>query len=260
MNLKECKTPREAAEKIVDYYFAERQGKAAHLLEAITTAIQLFSNHELERGRAKLADKDAQILILKEEIQRIDKDRDALLKEVSQYQAAESRLLASVDLWRSMAVRHDHGCHVGLFMQKFQQHIGDTPGWPPQEVMDLRVKLMAEEFAEMLEAGGYAGNFWIGRSTPESREHASYITHWHHHPVDVGRTVDFPAFIDALLDIEYVTLGTHVSCGVDPQPIWEAVHAANMQKMPVGAKGAVKPEGWTPPDVAGELRKQGWQG
>ena len=248
MNFDDCKTPREAAEKIANAEWFPLGSSRQQMIDDITTAIQLFSNHELERGRAKLADKDAQILILKEEIQRIDKDRDALLKEVSQYQAAESRLLASVDLWRSMAVRHDHGCHVGLFMQKFQQHIGDTPGWPPQEVMDLRVKLMAEEFAEMLEAAGYpyvvrvvrkGSGLWAGDG-PALFDKEAFDSH----------TDDFPAFIDALIDLEYVILGTHVSCGVDPQPIWEAVHASNMAKQPAADKFSkiTKPEGWIEPD------------
>lgn len=228
--------PRKAAERIVKL-FHERFATGLYWVDmrnAITTAIQAASNAQLERGRKEIAE-------LREDLSRVS---DNWLKSLHERSAL------------------DHGNHVREFMQKFSQHIGDTPGWPPREVLDLRVKLMAEEFAEMLEAGGYAGNFWIGRSTPESREHASYVTHWHHHPVDVERTVDFPAFIDALLDLEYVILGTHVACGVDPQPIWERVHASNMAKQPAADKFSkiTKPDGWQAPDIAGALREQGWQG
>lgn len=57
-----------------------------------------------------------------------------------------------------------------------------------------------------------------------------------------------------LVDLIYVTVGTFVELGIDPQPVWAAIHAANMQKEPnpniEGGKGkAVKPEGWQKPRI-----------
>jgi predicted HAD superfamily Cof-like phosphohydrolase len=74
---------------------------------------------------------------------------------------------------------------------------------------------------------------------------------------------DLAKAVDGLVDTIYVCLGAAVAWGVDLEPIFNAVHRANMAK----AGGAtrddgkiLKPEGWQPPDIAGELRKQGWNG
>lgn len=74
---------------------------------------------------------------------------------------------------------------------------------------------------------------------------------------------DFPEVVDGAIDLIYVLLGLLIACGVDPRPIWDAVHASNMAKEggETRADGKVlKPPGWTAPDVAGLLRKQGWEG
>ena len=232
--------PRKAAERIVEQvFFAEPpRATATRLVDAITTAIQAASNAQLERGRKRIAE-------LREELKHVTKHWRGALDE---------------------RIALDHWNHVYDFMQKFSQHIGDTPDWPPQEVLDLRVKLTAEEFAEMLEAGGYEGNFWIARSSslPDFGGVPTVeIANWCHEPDEPSEEArNFPAFIDAFLDLEYVILGTHVSCGVDPQPIWERVHASNMAKQPAADKHSkiTKPEGWRAPDIAGALRGQGWQG
>jgi len=54
--------------------------------------------------------------------------------------------------------------------------------------------------------------------------------------------------VQELVDLAYVVTGTFLELGIDPEPAWQAVHAANMQKeaAPGGGK-AVKPEGWQPP-------------
>lgn len=70
---------------------------------------------------------------------------------------------------------------------------------------------------------------------------------------------DVPATADALADLIYVTIGLAVTAGIDLRPVWAAVHAANMRKVlsPSRPDGKVlKPEGWTPPDVAGILALQ----
>lgn len=222
--------PRKAAERIMEEVFFAEPPRATitRLIDAITTAIQAASNAQLERGRKARA------------------MADYLLKE-----------------YRQRADRFDHRSYVGEFMSQFRQHIGEVTGWPPQEVLDLRVKLIAEEFAEMLEAGGYEGTFWISRGIqrPDAEPKMITVADWNHEPDEYG-IQDFPAFIDALLDLEYVILGTHVACGVDPQPIWERVHASNMAKQPAADKHSkiTKPAGWVEPDIAGALKDQGWGG
>ena len=73
--------------------------------------------------------------------------------------------------------------------------------------------------------------------------------------------VRLPEFIDATHDLDYVVEGTRLECGVDGAPIAAEVHRANMAKAhgPMREDGKrLKPEGWTPPDIEGELVKQGW--
>lgn len=74
--------------------------------------------------------------------------------------------------------------------------------------------------------------------------------------------IDLPALVDATADLDYVVEGLRVRLGVDGDPIWEAVHAANMAKStgPLREDGKrMKPEGWKAPDVEGLLREQGWE-
>lgn len=66
------------------------------------------------------------------------------------------------------------------------------------------------------------------------------------------------AMIDALCDLLYVTLGAAVQMGVELEPFFDEVHAANMKK--VGGKiredgKQLKPESWRPPDLAGVYRR-----
>ena len=65
---------------------------------------------------------------------------------------------------------------------------------------------------------------------------------------------------DALVDLVYVSLGRLVEMGITPGPAFDAVHEANMNKMPGrNAKrpkdgyDAVKPLGWEPPDLEAAL-------
>ncbi len=71
---------------------------------------------------------------------------------------------------------------------------------------------------------------------------------------------------DAYIDIIYFAIGGMVEIGVDPGPLWDIVHGANMAKVqPDGsvkrrADGKiVKPEGWEAPDdkLRAEIERQG---
>lgn len=72
---------------------------------------------------------------------------------------------------------------------------------------------------------------------------------------------DLVEIADALADIIYIACGTAVSYGIPLDKVFEEVHRSNMAKLVDGkplkrADGKViKPEGWTPPDVAGVLKK-----
>lgn len=76
-------------------------------------------------------------------------------------------------------------------------------------------------------------------------------------------TGDLVKAADGLVDQLYVILGAANRWGIDLEPLFNAVHKANMAKEggAVRRDGKIlKPEGWQAPDIAGELRKQGWGG
>jgi predicted HAD superfamily Cof-like phosphohydrolase len=126
---------------------------------------------------------------------------------------------------------------------------GTTPSVPSDERVWLRLSLISEEFFELLEAAG------ISLSTTQGMQSLLRMA------IPYGLKVDLPAFVDAMADLDYVVEGTRLEFGVDGAPIAAAVHAANMAKAggPVREDGKrLKPPGWTPPDIEGELRKQGW--
>lgn len=121
-------------------------------------------------------------------------------------------------------------------------------------VLRHRLRLITEEYFEVLEAS-FAGNAeWVrelkGR-TMMNLDEVSFVS------------PDLPEIVDGLADLDFVVEGTRQELGVDGEPIAFEVYKANMAKQsgPVDEKGKKrKPEGWQPPDVAGELRKQGWRG
>lgn len=80
--------------------------------------------------------------------------------------------------------------------------------------------------------------------------------------LEAADTDDFVEMVDALADILVVTYGAAVEMGVDLEPVFAEVHRSNMSKD--GGKDAggkiLKGPGFSPPDIRGELRRQGWAG
>lgn len=114
-----------------------------------------------------------------------------------------------------------------------------APAWPADERVDLRVELITEEVnRELLPA--------IARR-------------------------DLVETADAIVDSIYVLVGAALEFGIPASAVWDAVQSANMAKaslQPDGTRKVIrrpdgkimKPEGWTPPDIADVLRRHGWQG
>jgi predicted HAD superfamily Cof-like phosphohydrolase len=148
-------------------------------------------------------------------------------------------------------IRHQ----VSEFHRAFGQDIADKPAVPDDKTVVLRVNLIAEEFCEMLEAvyGEDDGIHAVREAVK--------------HQVAYGNIrVDMAEFADALADLDYVIEGARLQFGIDGAPIAAEVHRSNMAKLGPDGKPIIredgkrlKPPGWTPPDIAGELRKQGWQ-
>jgi predicted HAD superfamily Cof-like phosphohydrolase len=139
----------------------------------------------------------------------------------------------------------------------------DTPGIPSDATVRFRLRLIAEEFVELLDS--VFGNQGIyGGGEAECMELESIQDSILAIIKDGRIKVDFPEFIDALGDLDVVIEGARVACGVDGRPIARAIHAANMAKKDGPKRESdgkrLKPPGWTPADIVGELRKQGWLG
>lgn len=131
----------------------------------------------------------------------------------------------------------------------------DRPGIPTDATMRFRMRLIAEEFVEMLRAV-------FGRNAIATIDRIAL--HIEQLIEQCRRDMNFPEFIDALGDLKVVIEGAFVACGVDSRPIQLAIHHANMAKKDGPKRESdgkrLKPPGWKPADIEGELRKQGWSG
>lgn len=115
------------------------------------------------------------------------------------------------------------------FQNAFGQLVSITPEFPDKETRELRMRLLSEEFQEYM--------------TAEKED-------------------DFVEVADALADLIYIACGTAASYGIPLNAIFEEVHRSNMAKLVDGKPlkredgKVIKPEGWTPPDIEGVIKKQ----
>lgn len=115
------------------------------------------------------------------------------------------------------------------FHKAFGQLVSEDPVFPIENIRDLRVKLLREEFEEYIEA---------------------------------EKNNDFVEVADALADLIYIACGTAASYGIPLDKVFEEVHRSNMAKLVDGKPlkredgKVIKPEGWTPPDIEGVIKKQ----
>lgn len=124
-----------------------------------------------------------------------------------------------------------------------------APTVPDAATVRLRARLIAEEFCETM-AALYPRSNWDAIC-------ALLMSQFDGEP-----SPDMIGLADGLADLDYVVEGTRQAFGIDGAPIAAEVHRSNMAKLggPKDANGKIrKPDGWLPPDVAGELRAQGWR-
>lgn len=146
---------------------------------------------------------------------------------------------------------HQAMAQLRAFHEAMNQTIGD-PTQPDVTVdLGLRVRLIIEEFQELLEA-----------IEPKLKPQlVAEVEHWldaYELLIAKGEASD-PNVVevaDSLADILYVTAGAGVAWGLILAHVFDEVHRSNMAKKggevrPDGKR--LKPPGWTPPDVAGVL-------
>lgn len=135
----------------------------------------------------------------------------------------------------------------------------DTPQVPADERVRLRLRLIAEEFCELLAASladGEGQNSLVDHIGWTLREHIN----------SAAPRVDLVEVADALADLDYVIEGTRLEFGIDGAPIAAEIHRSNMSKLGPDGKPVLRPDGkitkgpsYSPPDVARELLRQGWK-
>jgi len=128
-----------------------------------------------------------------------------------------------------------------------------TPGIPDDKWVDLSIKLVVEEFFELISA-------CFGTN---ERNHIASMQLDFQLMMNQCKLIDLPALADACADLDYVVESLRQKFGINGEPIADLVHAANMTKLngpvdPVTGK-KLKPPGFQPPDIDAELRRQGWQ-
>ena len=77
--------------------------------------------------------------------------------------------------------------------------------------------------------------------------------------VGINKTEILASVSDATCDLIYVLVGNALAYGIDLEPIWVAIHAANMKKDPNlrDANGKImKPEGWVHTDIRALIEEQ----
>lgn len=115
---------------------------------------------------------------------------------------------------------------VREYHQRFGCTVNDRPTWAGEAEHRMRVAMIEEELAELRNAG-------------ESRN-----------LVEVA---------DALADLLYAVYGTAVAYGIDLQPVFDEIHAANLSKGGGGQRKdgkVLKGPDYRPPQVAPIIRAQ----
>lgn len=121
---------------------------------------------------------------------------------------------------------------VAAFHQRFDFPIG---GEVTDDVLNDRMYLVREEAIEVTDA-------LFNLTQPR---HAGPIV-WADLMAKVAREC---------IDLTYVSIGTMVALDINVQAAWDAVHAANMTKLPNGGKiKPTKPVTWREPDMSKALR------
>jgi predicted HAD superfamily Cof-like phosphohydrolase len=150
-----------------------------------------------------------------------------------------------------------HFDKVADFQRRFKLPVGVVPIALPIEMNNTaQIALithlrLAERVAQLKRKDGDQAFGRIQMMIEELREYAEAVM-----------SGDLAAQADSLVDLEYFLLGTAVMQGFPHDVIFDVVHEANMQKVLVESKDeskrlnkldVKKPEGWTPPNVAGIL-------
>lgn len=136
---------------------------------------------------------------------------------------------------------------VGEFHAAFKHPLNTIPHAEiKDDLRDLRIELIREEFEEFCKGALGKDEVWVTIEIPPGTK--------------LTPKPDIVGIADALADMVYVIAGAAHVYGIDLDAVFAEVHRSNMAKLGPGGKPiyredgkVLKPEGWTPPDVAGVL-------
>ncbi len=155
--------------------------------------------------------------------------------------------------------RTRHQERVEEFMRKARQVLPSKPTIPTLAVRTLRAKLIFEEALEKIHGLGLA----------VMHEHPDMVLHFQirkeHLAFDENGLPDLVEIVDGCCDVSVIAIGTLSACGVRAAPLLKLVDKNNLAKFGPGHSiredgKLIKPPGHKPPDIEGELRRQGWEG
>ena len=136
--------------------------------------------------------------------------------------------------------------------------IESLPAVPEKAQLKLRLKLIAEEFCELLESSGV-------ELDPLECNDSLYDKILHSIEYRLNGEFDMVGVADALGDIDYVVEGMRLVCGIDGKPIAHEIHRSNMSKLDEAGLPIYREDGkvckgpfYTPPDIETELYIQGY--
>lgn len=144
---------------------------------------------------------------------------------------------------------------VREFHRVYEHPIADKPQIPAEDRLRLRLKLIKEEFIELMRSClAENSNVNFADMMLESAINAAYIA------------PDMVEIADALGDLDYVIEGMRLELGIDGEPVADEIHRSNLSKLGEDGKPLKREDGkvakgpnYTPPDIARVLREQGWQ-
>lgn len=187
-------------------------------------------------------------------VHELQKDNTRLVEERRAAKAEVALRVREIDQFR---LRRPIREQVEEFHRAFDVPVLDKPRVPHEKRVRLCLGHVAEEFFELMDA--CIPGSGMAESVSEIPSPKQQVMN----DIEEGDfDIDLVEFTDALADLDYVVESTRLEFGIDGAPIAAEVHRSNMAKVggPRRADGKIlKPEGWTPPNIEGELRKQGWE-
>lgn len=147
---------------------------------------------------------------------------------------------------------------VRQFHEVFNQPVLDTPTVPSDERVKMRLKLIAEEFVELLEATMGTGFMYSGFAQGDD----DYVAETLEHYIDDAEVrVDLVKTADALGDLLYVVHGMCLELGLPIGKVVDEIHRSNLSKLGPDGKPVYRDDGkvtkgpnYVPPNIESILK------